>query len=179
MMPCPFCQADLSEYHAYNVALGIDFTILTVSLCTHCGEPLIIERDGYRKPTPDEYVMVNDDRLKAARRAWLDIQKNTRPPISAMFEAWWSSKLEGQPLRRIVDTDEKMKTFVQDIFMSGVTLSMSLFQDASDVESQEEFDAKMAIIHMEIKAYGEFAEERRRAGGHGTPDRKGNGEGAA
>jgi hypothetical protein len=44
-----------------------------VSLCVDCGEILMIETSGIRKPTPDEHVAVaNNGAIQQARQLWLD-----------------------------------------------------------------------------------------------------------
>ena len=128
MITCPFCHEDQSQIHADTLRTGVNFIKMAACLCTECGEPVIILPTGFRKPTDDEYVTLHsDDRLKLARGAWLDLKKTGRPPISELWHRYKQAKLQDMTLANI-ESDHNLLVTAQDIFLSGVTLAMHMFE---------------------------------------------------
>jgi hypothetical protein len=161
---CPLCNADQSANHAAALKTGIDFSKMASTLCHECGEPVVILPDGLRKPTSDEYVeMVEDGRLAVARGAWLDLQRdlaNVGPPIAAMWASFRENQLEGEFTIAKMQTDHNFMVAAQDIFLSGVTLALALFNDAIfKADTPVDFQSRMTLIEAELKAYKELRSE--------------------
>ena len=163
MIRCPYCKADATAMHAEAMKSGIDFTRMAATLCGECGEPIIILPDRFRKPTADEHIdMMRDSRLTIARGAWLDLKKQLNgngPPIAAMWNRYWDDKLEGVFTIKEMMHDDNLKAAARDIFLSGITLALRMFEKAiNEADSPEQFQARMTLIEAELNAYKEMRE---------------------
>jgi len=69
---CPFCQTAVDDiWQCWKTSK--QFSATMASLCANCGEIILIDRDGIRKPTADEHIgLASDGGLKQARQLWLD-----------------------------------------------------------------------------------------------------------
>lgn len=156
-IPCPFCGNDESSQHRAVLRKGVSFDKMTAMLCVACGEPICLTPTGFRKPTADEHVaMASDNRLELARGAWLIMKEKRRPPIHEMWDEYRKGKLADFKLANI-ENDEELTFAALEIFLSGITLALTMFnQNLHDSSSSEDFQAKMLLIEAELHACAEM-----------------------
>lgn len=85
---CPFCENDLNEiWRAWKSRKQFDET--AASICMACGEIVMVERDGLRKPTTDEHIMLADNgSVMQVRQLWLDAKEENAQASSEISTAF-------------------------------------------------------------------------------------------
>lgn len=152
---CPYCEADASSLHAavseahakLMAEAGKGVADVGVILCVECGEPIALHHGVLRKPTHEELEqMLTDMDYQKMRATWMEFEERRKlgdgPPARAMWERYVKGLDLTFPNRNIENR-------VQDIFLSGVAMSLQYFNDAMN-EDDHVFLGRMQLLETEL-----------------------------
>jgi hypothetical protein len=148
---CPFCGSDETHHiHNYLKALEAGQRNKFGCICQHCGELLVIDTRGLRKPTDDEYGEMGDHpSTKIARTIWLAGRSTAKEKNPILYRI--DDMIDGGTMPQAFKDNPALASVLRVMAIYGAIAAMRTTQDAIiRCESYEEFVAAIGIMENEL-----------------------------
>jgi hypothetical protein len=146
---CPFCKHNNQDLIDAIRREGVGPTVIFVSgLCYECGELVVVDPSGLRRPSDAEYLQFGATaEIRQAREVWVEFKKQDRPP-NKVFKAIASTLAQNEAIE-----DPMFAAAIKVAMLYGARAGAAEVEDIlNSSDSYDEFVVYLKVFTRDIEA---------------------------